>query len=271
MTNFSDEIRQRNRIEEAFHDDWASKIQVDELLVPQFFEAPTATDNQYVLGLIGDVKGKHVLDLGCGAGEAAVYFAKKGASASGVDISGEMIRVAQRLAEKHGVKVDFQRMAAEALQFPDSSFDIVYGYGALHHIDLARSAEEILRVLKKDGLAVFVEPLGYNPVLWVYRLFAKATRTEAERPFFFSQLKNFNGFSSVSHREFWLLSLFVFIYFFAIKRYHPSKIRYWRQVIVEGEKHQRWFRVLKKLDDIVLRLVPPLRYLCWNTVITLKK
>jgi len=75
----------------------------------------------------------------------------------------------------------------------------------------------------------------------------------------------------VSHREFWLLSLFVFIYFFAIKRYHPSKIRYWRQVIVEGEKHQRWFRVLKKLDDIVLRLVPPLRYLCWNTVITLKK
>lgn len=271
MANLSDRIRQRNKIEEAFHDDWASKIQVDELLVPQFFEAPTAIDNQYILGLIGDVREKQVLDLGCGAGEAAVYFARKGAHASGIDISGEMINVAQRLAEKHCVQVNFQRMAAEALQFPDACFDTVYGYGALHHIDLARSGEEIFRVLKKDGLAVFVEPLGYNPVLWVYRLFAKATRTEAERPFFFSQLKHFKGFSSVSHREFWLLSLLVFIYFLLVKRYHPSKVRYWRQVIVEGEEHERWFRILKKLDTAVLKLMPPLRYLCWNTVITLKK
>ncbi len=271
MTELPQDIRRRNKVEEEFHDGWASGIEVDELLVPGFFEAPTATDNQYILGVIGELEGKRILDLGCGAGEAAVYFAGKGAEASGIDISGEMIRVAQRLAEKHAVKVDLQQMGAEALRFEDGSFDIVYGYGALHHIDLPLSAGEIHRVLKKGGLAVFVEPLGYNPVLWVYRLFAKATRTTAERPFFFSQLKSFGRFSSVSHNEFWLFTLLIFIYFLVVKRYHPSKVRYWRQVIVEGERHRRWFRILKAADDLVLKFIPPLRYLCWNTVITLRK
>lgn len=271
MANLPQQIRNRNKVEEEFHDDWARSVQVDELLVPQFFEAPTATDNQYILGLVGDLRGKRILDLGCGAGEAAVYFALRGAQATGIDISGEMIAVARGLAEKHNVKVDLRKMGAEALQLEDDSFDIVYGYGALHHIDLAHSSKEIYRVLKKDGLAVFVEPLGYNPILWVYRLFAKATRTTAERPFFFSQLKSFKDFASVSHKEFWLSTLLIFIYFLVVRRYHPSKVRYWRQVLVEGEKHEGWFRVLKRLDDIVLKLIPPLRHLCWNTVITLKK
>ena len=270
-TTMSGDVLRRNEIEERYHDEWAKEIDASGLLVPGFFESPTAIDNQYILGQIGSLEGKRILDLGCGAGEAAVYFALKGANVSGVDISSEMLAVAERLAERHGVEVDLKKGRAEGLEFEDESFDVVYGYGVLHHIDLALSAKEIQRVLKKGGVAFFVEPMGYNPILWVYRFLAKKVRTPVEQPFFFSQLRFFKGFSSVYHKELWLFSLLAFLNFFFIKRYHPSKVRYWRQVLIEGEECKRWFRVLKRLDDVVFRFFPPSRYLSSTTVIGLRK
>ncbi len=267
----SQDVLRRNEIEERYHDEWARDIRVDELLVPGFFEAPTAIDNQYILGQLGSLDDKRVLDLGCGAGEASVYFALKGAKVSGIDISRETLMVARKLAEAHGVEVDLKKMRAENLEFEDESFDVVYGYGVLHHIDLPSSAKEIHRVLKKDGVAFFIEPMGYNPLLWFYRFLAKKVRTPVEQPFFFSQLSSFRDFSSVSHKELWLFSLLAFLNFFFIKRYHPSKVRYWRQILVEGDECKRWFRYLKKLDDIVFRFVPPSRYLSSTTVIGLRK
>ena len=262
---------QRADVEEDYHDRYAEDITLRDLLVPQLFEAPTAIDNQYILEQLGDLNDKRILDLACGAGEAAVYFASKGASVSAVDISQGMLTLAEKLAESSGVKIDARKMAAEALDFEDDSFDIVYGYGALHHVDLAYSAKEIYRVLKKGGLGVFVEPLGYNPALWFYRFLAKAVRTETEQPFFFSQLRFFKDFSHVTHKEFWFSALLLFLHFFFIKRYHPSKVRYWRQILVEGEKYRRWIGVLKRIDRFLLRVVPPLRYLSSTTVIMVRK
>lgn len=264
-------VVKRAEVEEKYHDDWAKDGQLDELLIPQLFEAPTAIDNEFVLERLGDLKDRRLLDLACGAGESAVYFAMKGARVSAVDISAESLKMAGSLAQSHGVEIETRKMPAEALEFEDKRFDIVYGYGALHHIDLGYSGKEIHRVLKKGGTAVFVEPLGYNPMLWFYRFLAKDVRTETERPFFFSQLRFFKDFSSVSHQEFWFLSLLIFLDFFFRKRYHPSKVRYWRQVLVEGERYKGWIRVLKRLDRFLLKILPPLRYLSSTTVIMLRK
>jgi len=167
----------RQQSEEAFHDEWAKSMDLDEILVRESFEACSALENQYVMTQLGNLRGKKVLELGCGAGEGSVYFATKGAEAVATDISTGMVEVVHRVAQKYGVQVQAHRMTAEKIDYPDQSFDVVYGNGVLHHVDFHKAVAEAARVLKPGGKAVFIEPLSYNPVINVYRHIAKTVRT----------------------------------------------------------------------------------------------
>jgi 2-polyprenyl-3-methyl-5-hydroxy-6-metoxy-1,4-benzoquinol methylase len=259
-------------IEQNFHDAWAETIDLDDLLVRESFENATAVENRHALGEFGSLQGKRILDLGCGAGETSVYFALQGAEVSAVDISPKMIDVGKRLADRHSVKVDWRVMKAEELAFGDGSFDFVFGNGVLHHVILEPALREVQRVLRPGGTAVFIEPLGYNPVIEVYRHLAKTVRTETEKPFTFKSLPVFRKyFPSVRHKEFWLFTLSIFIYFFLIERSNPSKDRYWKKVVRDSSKYEGVFRVLFKIDEVVLSILPFLGRLCWNTVLVLKR
>ncbi len=262
----------RQSAEEAFHDEWARGIDIHEVLVCETFEAPTALENQYVLQQMGELRGKKILELGCGAGEGSVYFALQGAEVVATDISSEMVKLVGEVAQKHGVKVEAQKMMAEAIEFEDESFDFVYGNGVLHHVDFRKAVQEASRVLKPGGKAIFIEPLSYNPVINIYRHIAKTVRTPDERPFRFKDLKEMKPyFCEGHHREFWFFTLFIFIYFYLIERADPAKERYWKKVIKDAPKFSRMFRFLNALDKVFLKILPPLRYLCWNTVIILIK
>lgn len=83
----------------------------------------------------------------------------------------------------------FKIMDAQALEFPDSSIDFVFGSAILHHLDLERALAEIKRVLVPGGHMVFTEPLDNNPVGRVVRALTPAARTVDERPFRFTDLK----------------------------------------------------------------------------------
>src|SRR5262249_24259962 len=88
-------------------------------------------------------------------------------------------------AEANDVRIVFLCAAAESLPFADSSFDRVWGNAVLHHLDLGRAARELRRVLRPDGVAVFCEPWGGNPLLnWARaRLpYPGKGRTPDERP-----------------------------------------------------------------------------------------
>ncbi len=74
-------------------------------------------------------------------------------------------------------------MDANQLEFPDDSFDVVFGRAILHHLDVERSLAEIHRVLRPGGFMLFKEPLGINPVSKVVRRLTPFARTEDERPF----------------------------------------------------------------------------------------
>src|SRR6266849_2419262 len=65
-------------------------------------DIPTEAD----LRLLGDLKGKRVLELGCGGAQCSIAFAKQGAIAIGVDFSAEQIAYARRLADREGVKIE---------------------------------------------------------------------------------------------------------------------------------------------------------------------
>lgn len=268
-------VARRARVEEAFHDAWAKSIRLEELLVHESFDSPTAVENRFALEAlcgIDGLSGKRLLDLGCGAGETAVFFALKGAQVVAADVSAEMLRVAQSLATRHGIELKTSRVMAEALPFQDDAFDCVYGNGVLHHVELEPALREVFRVLRPGGCAAFIEPLAHNPAIKVYRRLAREVRTPTERPFAFRQFRTVRQvFPSVAHREFWLTSLAIFLYYYAIERVDPAVDRYWKRIIRDGWRVEPAFRILQGVDRVILRLIPCLRRWCWNTVIVVEK
>lgn len=262
----------KQRIEAEFHDRWARSIDVDSLLVEPSFEAATAVENRCALERLGPIKGKRLLDLGCGAGETSVYFALQGAQVTALDISREMIAVGRKLAEKRGVQVEFLSAAAEKLPFPDGHFDAVFGNGVLHHVDLLGALGEIRRVLKPGGKAAFIEPLKHNPLISLYRRLAADNRTPTEFPLGFGDFRRMRKvFPRLGHQEFWLFTLYIFVHFFIMERASPGKVRYWKKVIEESAKYEPLFLPLKKMDDWLLGRFPGLGRYCWNSVIAVEK
>lgn len=256
-----------------FHDQWGSATEAEAIDVYKCFTADTSIDFQLAEKLLGNFKNKKILDLGCGLGEASVYFALKGASVVALDISPGMLKCTRRLAGKYGVdrKIKLIGAPAEKIPFNEEFFDLIFGGNVLHHVNIVKTSKEIKRVLKENGKAVFIEPLGYNPVIQVYRNLAGDVRTKMERPFTFGDIKNLGkGFRQVSHVEHQLFTTLIFVWFFLGERLNPSKVRYWKRIIEESERYAKAFRILEKIDRAVLK-IPFLRMLCWSTVIQLTK
>ncbi len=93
-------LRKRFSDEEELSDVWANGVNVDDIDVVQMNESPTAPELRFIHSKLGTMKGKKILDIGCGLGEASVYFARRGAKVSAMDLSGAMLSVAQKLAKK---------------------------------------------------------------------------------------------------------------------------------------------------------------------------
>ena len=110
------------------------------------------------LELVGDVKNKKILDLGCGPGIYAKKLVRMGAKVEGIDISSEMIK----LARKECPEASFKRGNIEKLPYKNSKFDVVICSLVIDHLEvLIPMFNEVKRVLKKRGIFVFS---GYNPV-----------------------------------------------------------------------------------------------------------
>jgi ubiquinone/menaquinone biosynthesis C-methylase UbiE len=108
-----------------------------------------------------EVRGKTVLDAGCGTGIFSIIFASKGAGqVTGIDISKGSLQTAQSLKDKAGLEnVRFQKEDMLQLPFADASFDIVWAWGTVHHTtDPIKAVQELIRILKNGGsilLAVY--------------------------------------------------------------------------------------------------------------------
>jgi 2-polyprenyl-3-methyl-5-hydroxy-6-metoxy-1,4-benzoquinol methylase len=115
--------------------------------------APTERD----LRLVGPVAGKRVLDLGCGAGQAAISLATRGATAIGVDASSAQLGLAKARAEREEVRVEWHQGDLADLAFLGAdSIDLVFSAHALGEVhDLARVFRQVHRVLKPRGAFVF--------------------------------------------------------------------------------------------------------------------
>ena len=98
--------------------------------------------------------GRRVLEVGVGLGTDFVQFVRAGADAVGVDLTEAAVDAVRRRLAQEGLEAEVLVADAEALPFPDESFDLVYSYGVLHHTpDTERAVAEVRRVLRPGGEA----------------------------------------------------------------------------------------------------------------------
>lgn len=109
------------------------------------------------LRLLGDVAGKRVLELGCGAGQASIAFARQGAHAIAVDASGAMLDQGRRLAREVEVAVEWHRADLADLAFlRGDSLDLAFSAHAIGEFeDLDRLFRQVHRVLRPHSPLVF--------------------------------------------------------------------------------------------------------------------
>lgn len=162
----------------------------------------------------GEVKpraaGAQVLEFGCGDSSYAVKLNQWGGSVTAIDISDEAIEETRKRVAEEGFlnATTLLRMNAEALDFPDGSFDLVIGRAILHHLDLDKAYAAIARVLKPGGAAIFLEPLAHNVLINLYRRMTPHLRTEDEHPLKMRDVRAARAhFDRVETRYFTLLSM----------------------------------------------------------------
>jgi SAM-dependent methyltransferase len=101
--------------------------------------------------------GGVVLDIGCGGGREAIWLARAGFRAIGVDVSERGLAIARARAAGAGATVDWRLGSALALPVADASVDLACDRGCLHHVaeaDRPRYAAELWRVLRPGGRAL---------------------------------------------------------------------------------------------------------------------
>jgi SAM-dependent methyltransferase len=112
------------------------------------------------LHLLGDLRGKRVLELGCGGAQCSIAFAKQGATAIGVDFSAEQLAFARRLCQREEVRVELRHGDLADLAFLQAdSIDLVFSAYAFGYVeDLNRVFRQVHRVLNVGAPLVFSLP-----------------------------------------------------------------------------------------------------------------
>ncbi len=200
--------------------------------------------------------GREVLEYGCGQGEGSLLVAGKyGAGAVfGIDISDVAVEQARRHAANDGItNVEFAVMNAEAMDFEDDAFDLIFGFGILHHLDLDVALRELARVVRPGGSCVFLEPMGHNPFLNLYRRLTPHLRTPDEHPLLVRDYEIFRRHFGHLETRYVNLSTLATI------------------PVASWPGGPRLVRAAAGVDRTVLRALPFLGRYAWNVVLTFSR
>lgn len=122
----------------------------------------TAFPLEYAYWLLGDVRGKTALDLGCGSGENIVALVERGARVIGIDVSPELIALARQRLALAKLEATVQVGSAYDTGLPDACVDVIFCIALVHHLDIERVRKEMRRVLAGDGKVILMEPVRFS-------------------------------------------------------------------------------------------------------------
>lgn len=147
------------------------------------------TPSEVPFFLLGDIRNRRILEVGCGDGDNAILLAMKGATVVGLDVSPRAIEIARKKAALHNVsdRVQFECVPLEVFAGRNSdSFDIICGWAILHHVLPLSDAflENLKQLGTPDARFLFVEPVSMWRWLRKLRLTLPIPvhGTEDERP-----------------------------------------------------------------------------------------
>jgi len=119
------------------------------------------------LRILGDVAGKDVLELGCGAAQWSILLAGAGARVVGLDNSARQLEHARRLMAEVGVDFSLVHASADAVPLPDERFDVLFcDHGALTFADPYLVVPEVSRLLRPEGLFTFSHSTPFSLLFW---------------------------------------------------------------------------------------------------------
>ena len=240
-----------NLRERQFHDDLQSQSEGRKQNI--FYKALSAMFKDFNNILNKNIKDKKILDFGCGIGSITEKVSLYSPSQIvGIDISEVSINKAKNNAKKKGLNIQYSVDNCEKSKLESNSFDLIYGSAILHHLNLHSCLKEINRLLKKDGMMVFMEPLGTNPLINLYRKFTPNDRSQDEHPFIkkdFELMKNV--YSKVDVEYYGFLTLIFFIFY-----RNPEK--------------SFFFKFLNSIDKLLFK-ISIFKKLAWSVLIVCKK
>ena len=244
-------LTEENLREKKFHNDLQSntKGRFENI----FYKALNNTWEDFYKYLSINAKNAEILDYGCGIGPSikkVINFNPK--KITGIDISEVSIQKAMEETKNFGSKVTLKVDNCEKTMFEDNQFDIVYGLGILHHLNFSKCLDEIFRILKPNGALLFIEPLGTNPIINLYRKFTPKARSKDEHP--------------LINEDFLLIQ----------KKYKNVKIKYYGFMTLfffpfyRNPEKSYFFKALKNIDQFLFRF-RIFRLMAWSVLITAKK
>lgn len=111
--------------------------------------------------------GMTVLELGCGTGSFTRELARSGAEVVAIDVSPELLEIAN--ANCSAPNVQYQIQNAYALSYPEGAFDSIVGSSVLHHLEIEAAIRDMYRVLRPGGSIYFTEPNMLNPQIAIQK------------------------------------------------------------------------------------------------------
>ena len=115
------------------------------------------------------LKGKTVLDVGCGGGILSESMAERGAKVTGIDLGEKALKVAQLHSLESGVTLDYQLISVEKLaEQQPASFDVVTCLEMLEHVPDPASVVAACAKLVKPGGKVFLSTINRNPKAYLF-------------------------------------------------------------------------------------------------------
>jgi 2-polyprenyl-3-methyl-5-hydroxy-6-metoxy-1,4-benzoquinol methylase len=134
-------------------------VEIDRYLDPP---TDTAYPLEYAYNLLGNIRGKVVLDFGCGSGENLIPLIRRGAHVIGIDISPDLIDLAKRRVQDAQMVADLRVRSAYETELPDHSVDVIFCMALIHHLEIPRVQAEMARILSAGGYIVVQEPIRFS-------------------------------------------------------------------------------------------------------------